>query len=104
YLDRKAVGAVEAKAEGTLAGVEAQSAKYAAGLPDNLPAPRRPLPFLFESNGSVTYFTNGLDPAPRSRQVFNFPRPETLADRLAQPAPLRARLRDPPPLDETRLR
>lgn len=34
YLDRKAVGAVEAKAEGTLSGVEAQSAKYAAGLPD----------------------------------------------------------------------
>ncbi len=38
YLDRKAIGAVEAKAEGTLAGVEAQSAKYAAGLPDKLPA------------------------------------------------------------------
>jgi type I site-specific restriction endonuclease len=32
YLDRKAVGAVEAKPEGTLTGVEAQSAKYAAGL------------------------------------------------------------------------
>src|SRR5580704_6907911 len=62
YVDRKAVGAVEAKAEGTLTGVEAQSAKYAAGLPDNLPAHKRPLPFLFESNGSVTYFTNGLDP------------------------------------------
>jgi type I site-specific restriction endonuclease len=30
YLDRKAVGAVEAKAEGTLTGVEAQCAKYAA--------------------------------------------------------------------------
>ncbi len=56
YLDRKAIGAVEAKAEGTLTGVEAQSAKYAAGLPDNLPAHRRPL-FLFESNGAVTYFT-----------------------------------------------
>lgn len=40
-----------AKAQGTLTGVEAQSAKYAAGLPDNLPAQRRPLPFLFESNG-----------------------------------------------------
>src|SRR5690242_8060839 len=37
YLNRKAVGAVEAKAEGTLTGVEPQSAKYAAGLPDNLP-------------------------------------------------------------------
>jgi type I restriction enzyme R subunit len=46
---------------GTLAGVEAQSAKYAAGLPDNLPAPRRPLPFLFESNGAVTYFTKPGD-------------------------------------------
>src|SRR5437867_2034069 len=81
YLDRKAMGAIEAKAERTLTGVEAQSAKYAAGLPDNLPAHKRPLPFLFESNGSVTYFTNGLDPVPRSRQVFNFPRPETLASR-----------------------
>lgn len=67
YLDRKAVGAVKAKAEGTLTDVEEQSAKYAAGLPDDLPAHKRPLPFLFESNGSVIYFTNGLDPASRSR-------------------------------------
>lgn len=83
YLDRKAVGAVEAKATGALTGVEAQSAKYAAGLPDNLPAHRRPLPYLFESNGAVTFFTNGLDPKPRSRKVFSFPRPETLAEWLA---------------------
>src|SRR5437879_8430681 len=103
YLDRKALGAVEAKAEGTLAGVEAQSAKYAAGLPDNLPAHRRPLPLLFESNGSVTFFTNGLDPIPRSRKVFNFPRPETLADLLGQENQLRARLKKLPPLDETGL-
>jgi hypothetical protein len=87
YNDRKAAGAIEAKPEGiTLTGVEPQSAKYAAGLPNNLPAHHRPLPFLFESNGSVTYFTNGLDPVPRSRQVFNFPRPETLADCLAATA------------------
>src|SRR5438093_10217538 len=103
YLDRKAIGAIEAKAEGTLSGVEAQSAKYAAGLPDNLPAHKRPLPFLFESNGSVTYFTDGLHPIPRSRQVFNFPRPETLAEWLVQPTQLRACLRNLPPLDETRL-
>jgi len=103
YLDRKAIGAVEAKAEGTLTGVEAQSAKYAAGLPDNLPAHTRPLPFLFESNGSVIYFTNGLDPTPRSRQVFNFPRPETLAEWMAQPAQLRARLKALPELDASRL-
>jgi type I restriction enzyme, R subunit len=30
YVDRKAIGAVEAKAEGTLTGVEAQTAKYGA--------------------------------------------------------------------------
>ena len=103
YVDRKVTGAVEAKADGTLTGVEAQSAKYAAGLPDNLPAHRRPLPFLFESNGSVTYLTNGLDPAPRSRQVFNFPRVETLAEWLTHERQLRDRLRHLPPLDETRL-
>ena len=103
YLDRKAVGAVEAKAEGTLTGVEEQTAKYAAGLPDNLPAHRRPLPFLFESNGSITYFTNGLDPTPRSRQVFNFPRPETLGELVTQTTQLRARLKQLPPLDESRL-
>src|SRR5229473_6775533 len=84
YLDRKALGAVEAKATGSLTGVEAQSAKYAAGLPNNLPAHRRPLPFLFESNGSVTYFTSGLDPIPRSRRVFSFLRPETLAVLVVQ--------------------
>src|SRR6266550_982138 len=98
YVDRKALGAVEAKAEGTLTGVEAQSAKYAAGLPNNLPAHKRPLPFLFESNGSVSYFTNGLDPVPRSRQIFNFPKPETLSDCLAQSKQLRARLRELPAL------
>jgi type I restriction enzyme, R subunit len=103
YLDRKAIGAVEAKAGGTLTGVEEQSAKYAAGLPDNLPAHKRPLPFLFESNGSVTYFTNGLDPRPRSRQVFNFPRPQTLAEWVTQPSQLRARLGELPSLDESRL-
>jgi type I restriction enzyme R subunit len=103
YLDRKALGAVEAKAEGTLTGVEAQSAKYAAGLPDNLPAHHRPLPFLFESNGSVTFLTNGLDPKPRSRKVFSFPRPETLAEWLTQQDQLRARLKELPPLDETGL-
>ena len=35
YLDREAIGALEAKAGGTLTGVEAQTAKYAAGLPDD---------------------------------------------------------------------
>jgi type I restriction enzyme R subunit len=78
---RKAIGAVEAKPEGMpLSGVEAQAEKYSVGLPDIPPAWRRPLPFLYESTGIETFFTNGLDPDPRGRQVFAFHRPETLAE------------------------
>src|ERR1043165_6105714 len=47
YVDRRAVGVVEAKKEGeTLTGVEVQTEKYSRGLPDALPAPFRPLPWL----------------------------------------------------------
>lgn len=80
YIDGKAAGVIEAKKEGTtLTGVEAQSARYAQGLPAALPAWRRPLPFSFESTGIETHFTQGLDPQPRARAVFAFHRPETLA-------------------------
>ena len=81
YVNKRAAGVVEAKPEGsTLTGVEVQSGKYGTGLPDNLPAHRRPLPFLYESTGAETQFTNGLDPEPRSRPVFSFHTPETLAE------------------------
>ena len=103
YVERTVAGAIEAKADGTLSGVERQSEKYAEGVHEDLPTYGRPLPFLFQSNGAVTYFTNGLDPAPRSREIFNFPRPETLATWAKQPAQLRARLQELPPLDESRL-
>ncbi len=78
FAGGQAVGAVEAKKEGTtLTGVETQAAKYGAGLPAHLPAPVRPLPFLYESTGVETRFTERLDPDPRSRRVFAFHRPET---------------------------
>ena len=80
YVNQKVAGVVEAKPEGfTLTGVEIQSEKYSTGLPDSLPAYRRPLPFLYESTGTETQFTNGLDPEPRSRPTFSFHTPETLA-------------------------
>ena len=80
YVNQKAAGVVEAKPEGsTLTGVEVQSEKYSTGLPDNLPAHHNPLPFLYESTGAETQFTNRLDPEPRSHLVFSFHRPETLA-------------------------
>ena len=84
YVNGKACGVIEAKKEGVpLKGVEVQSSRYAQGLPTALPAWRRPLPFLFESTGVETQFTNGLDPQPRSRRVFAFFRPELLAQWLA---------------------
>ena len=124
YVHRKAVGVVEAKLRGfTLIGVEAQSEKYSTGLPDNLPAYQRPLPFLYESTGAETQFTNRLDPEPRSRLTFSFHNPETLArwigvsgtsdiamERAAEPGSdylaahnLRQRLKAMPPLNASGL-
>ena len=62
----------------TLTGVETQSGKYSDGLPDTLPAHRKPLTFLYETTGSETHFTNLLDPEPRSRNVFAFHTPDAL--------------------------
>ena len=83
YVNGKACGVIEAKKKGaTLTGVELQSGRYAQGLPNSLPAWRRPLPFVWESTGVETHFTNGLDPEPRARAVFAFFRPELLVQWL----------------------
>jgi type I restriction enzyme R subunit len=75
----KAVGIVEAKPVGTpLTGVEIQSSRYSEGVPEHIPAWRRPLPMLYESTGAETRFTNLLEPEPRSRPVFAFHQPGTL--------------------------
>ena len=106
YVDGKAAGAIEAKPAGTtLTGVERQSEKYGEGLPDNIPHYKVPLPFLYESTGVETRFTNGLDPEPRSRRVFSFHRPETFARWFKRQGgfSLRGRLRQLPSLVETGL-
>jgi type I restriction enzyme R subunit len=115
YVDQKAVGVVEAKPQGTtLSGVEWQSAMYAEGLPPDVRLKAFTvdgrLPFVFEASGSETHFTNGFDPDPRARRVFNFPKPATLArvlrDAEAHPArpTWRAWVRHLPDLDEAPLR
>jgi type I restriction enzyme R subunit len=99
-VDRKPLGVVEAKKKGTtLSAVADQSGRYASSLPDFLAAvsPAR-LPFLYESTGVETFFRDERDPEPRSRPVFSFHRPETLAEWLAEPDTLRKRLQHLPPL------
>lgn len=57
FVDRKAVGVVEAKPKGvTLSGVDDQAVKYSAGLPGIIPHVTLPLPFLYESTGCGDVF------------------------------------------------
>jgi type I restriction enzyme R subunit len=74
------VGVIEAKPEGTpLSGVEWQSSKYAEGLPAEVKLAALTkdgrLPFVSEASGTETHFTNGYDPEPRARRIFNVPTP-----------------------------
>jgi hypothetical protein len=83
----------------------APAGKYVDGLPDWIKAPVYPVPFIYEATGAETRFTNGYDPDARSRRVFSFHRPETLAEWSRQiletegTPTFRARLRVMPPLD-----
>ena len=97
-VDRQALGVIEAKREGTtLSTVADQSGRYASSLPELLAAGLGgPLPFLYESTGVETYFRDERDPSPRSRRVFAFHRPETLADWAAESDTLRRRLAQMP--------
>ena len=84
YVDQKVVGVIEAKPAGTtLSGVEWQSAMYAEGLPAEVRLRALTLdgrlPFVFEASGTETHFTNGYDPSPRARRIFNVPKPSTIA-------------------------
>jgi type I restriction enzyme R subunit len=108
-VDRKALGVIEAKKVGTtLSTVADQSARYANSLPDFLAAGLTgTLPFLYESTGVETFFRDERDPEPRSRRVFTFHRPETLAEWSAETDTLRARLKAMPtahPLDTNGMR
>ena len=84
YLDRKMVGVIEAKPQGTtLMAVQWQSHRYSKGLTETQSKSavlvEGELPFIYEASGSETNFTNVYDPEPRARRIFNFQKPETLA-------------------------
>lgn len=80
FVDKKAVGVIEAKREEEgqrLTAHETQTEGYAAARLKWVNN-KEPLPFLYESTGVVTRLTDSRDPKKRSREVFNFHRPETL--------------------------
>lgn len=105
FVDWKPVGIIEAKREDEghrLNVVAEQSARYATAKLKYLN--NDTLPFIYESTGIVTYFTDLRDPKPRGRELFHFQRPETLAEWLRQTKTLRARLQEIPALSPVGLR
>ncbi|MBU4223320.1 MAG: DEAD/DEAH box helicase family protein, partial [Euryarchaeota archaeon] len=105
FVERKPVGIIEAKKEKEgckLISHETQAENYATSKLKYLD--NEPLPFVYESTGILTRFTDYRDPKPRSRPVFTFHRPETFKEWLKEGKSLRARLLDIPGLPEYKLR
>lgn len=106
FVDKQAVGVIEAKPEDwghKITTVEVQSGDYAKAKLKWINN-SEPLPFIYESTGIITRFTNGKDPKPRSREIFTFHRPETLKEWVEQPKSLRGRLLNLPSLNHEGLR
>jgi type I restriction enzyme R subunit len=106
FVAQKPVGVIEAKPEEwghKITTVEEQSGSYAAATLKWVKN-QEPLPFVYESTGIITRFTDDRDPNPRSREVFTCHRPETMAEWLSKPTSLRARLQSLPPLRHSGLR
>ena len=106
FADRQPVGVVEAKPDSwgaRLTTVEEQSAGY-ANAQLKWVSNTEPLPFLYESTGQVTRFTNARDPHPRSREIFAFHRPETFQAWMRAPRSFRSGIALLPPLNAAGLR
>jgi len=104
-VDRKPVGVVEAKPQGTtLSRVAEQTIKYITKIEESLPQISTTPPFSYETTGTETFFRDLRDPEPRSRRIFAFHQPKTLNDWLTEEDTLRDRLKGLPPLIKTGLR
>jgi type I restriction enzyme, R subunit len=106
FVDRRAVGVIEAKPVDwghKITTIEEQSEGYATAKLKWVEN-KAPLPFVYESTGVITRFTDARDPKPRSREVFTFHRPETMAEWLSKPQSLRASLHDIPTLNHAGFR
>ncbi|TMO84843.1 type I restriction-modification enzyme R subunit C-terminal domain-containing protein [Pseudoalteromonas spongiae] len=105
FVNRKAVGVIEAKKDETiLSQVEEQTLRYATSK-IKFRQDEEPLSFLFEATSQVIHFTDLRDPAPRAREIFHFFKPETLQDWQKQTSSLRSRLKNEmPELPKAKLR
>jgi type I restriction enzyme R subunit len=99
FVGRILCGIIEAKPEGTtLSGFSEQAARYMADVPEHLVRSENQVRFEYLASSTETLFRNHADPAPRSRRVFTFHRPETLQRWSADASTTRRRLQAMPPL------
>ena len=106
FVEGVPVGVVEAKkseAGEDITAVEKQSARYANSSFKWVKCEYR-IRFAYEATDKLTRFTDYADIKYRSRKVFSFHRPETLAALLKQPKTLRNNMKHFPPLDTTGFR
>jgi type I restriction enzyme R subunit len=105
FVQGKPCGIIEAKKEEEghrLTTVEEQSNEYAQSKLKHLN--NAPLPFVYESTGNLTRFTDFRDRKPRSRQVFTFHKPETFLTWIKNGNTIRNSLLDIPTLPTDGLR
>lgn len=105
FVNQKPVGIIEAKRKEEaihFSEHEDQSEGYASAKLKYLDNEK--LPFVYESTGEITKFTDYRDPKPRSREVYSFFRPDTLLEWIKQEKSLRSRLHNIPVLPEEGLR
>jgi len=94
FVNREAVGVIEAKKDETiLSNVEDQTLRYATSK-IKFRKDKAPLSFLFEATSKVIQFTDLRDPAPRSREIFHFFKPETLQEWMKRDSSLRSNLKN----------
>ena len=106
FVDGKPVGVVEAKksdAAEDITSVESQSARYANSTFKWIKYEYR-IRFAYEATDKLTRFTDYDDEKFRSRTVFTFHRPETLAALLHQKDTIRNNMKHFPAFDETGFR
>lgn len=100
FVEGNPCGIIEAKRreEGVhlVSVVEEQSSDYSKSKLKHLN--NKPLPYVYESTGEVTRFTDYNDPKPQSREVFSFHRPETFRDWTKKDKSLRGRFSNLPQL------